>query len=232
VPAPAASVILTRNAGGNLEVYLTRRRPELRFLAGFTVFPGGRVDAEDLTAADKVTGLGRRHARRLLKLPARLAAAHWVAAFRELHEEVGLWLGEGPSPTHERWHAEAGALPASRLLYVDHWITPPWVPVRFNTRFFVTEVPPDVDLRPHDKEIDEAAWMRPAEALARIYSRRMLGIRPTIKLLELLAAFRTTAAMHRRWRAPGFRVTRGVAEWNGKEPMFEHGLPVIPMVSV
>jgi 8-oxo-dGTP pyrophosphatase MutT (NUDIX family) len=43
-PHPAATVLLLREP---YEVLMVRRNPELAFMGGFWVFPGGRVEAED-----------------------------------------------------------------------------------------------------------------------------------------------------------------------------------------
>lgn len=214
-PVPASSVIVVRQRAGALEVYLTRRRADMRFLGGYTVFPGGRVDAADMAAADKLHGLNGRCASRLLDLPARLALAHWVAAFRELHEEAGLWLGDGAAPGHDAWHTAAARLPARRFTYVDHWITPPWVPMRFNTRFFVAVVDDGCAPRHNPGEIDEAWWVRPADALRDIEAGKGLAVRPTLALLGTLAAFGTLGALRASWRGIGRRIKRAEAELYG-----------------
>lgn len=67
-PRQAASVIVIRGAGYDLEVLLVRRNPEARFMGGFWVFPGGAVDAHE--------GEGDE--------------AHRLAAVRELAEEAGV----------------------------------------------------------------------------------------------------------------------------------------------
>ena len=67
-PRQAASVIVIRGAGDGLEVLLVRRNPEVRFMGGFWVFPGGAVDARE--------GEGDE--------------AHRLAAVRELAEEAGV----------------------------------------------------------------------------------------------------------------------------------------------
>lgn len=67
-PRQAASVIVIRGAGSDLEVLLVRRNPEARFMGGFWVFPGGAVDAHE--------GEGDE--------------AHRQAAVRELAEEAGV----------------------------------------------------------------------------------------------------------------------------------------------
>jgi 8-oxo-dGTP pyrophosphatase MutT (NUDIX family) len=72
-PRQAASVIVVRGAGEELEVLLVQRTPEARFMGGFWVFPGGAVDAGE--------GEGDE--------------AHRAAAVRELSEEAGV---EGIAP--------------------------------------------------------------------------------------------------------------------------------------
>jgi 8-oxo-dGTP pyrophosphatase MutT (NUDIX family) len=95
----ASTVMLVRpsTGGRGFEVYLTRRRPELVFVGGAYVFPGGRVDKGD--AAPEViarcAGLTRESAALLMGEPERegvRAAAYWVAAVRELFEEAGVLL--------------------------------------------------------------------------------------------------------------------------------------------
>ncbi len=72
-PQPAASVVLLRDTEDGLEILYLRRSPALRFMGGYWVFPGGRIDPDD-HAADDLDDLG----------PARRAAA------REAEEEAGV----------------------------------------------------------------------------------------------------------------------------------------------
>ena len=44
---PAATVILAREHGGNLQIYLLKRNVKSVFMAGNFVFPGGTVEDED-----------------------------------------------------------------------------------------------------------------------------------------------------------------------------------------
>ena len=73
-PRQAATVILLRGGGDELEVLLVRRTPKARFMGGVWVFPGGAVDAGE--------GAGDE--------------AHRAAAIRELREEAAIEL-PGPS---------------------------------------------------------------------------------------------------------------------------------------
>jgi 8-oxo-dGTP pyrophosphatase MutT (NUDIX family) len=71
-PRQAASVILLRGGGQDLEVLLVRRTPKARFMGGVWVFPGGAVDADE--------GAGEEALR--------------AAAVRELQEEAAIELGD------------------------------------------------------------------------------------------------------------------------------------------
>ena len=71
---PAASVVLLRDTDAGPEILYLRRNPNLRFMGGYWVFPGGRVDPGDRQPAGD--GDEKDAARR--------------AATREAHEEAGV----------------------------------------------------------------------------------------------------------------------------------------------
>jgi 8-oxo-dGTP pyrophosphatase MutT (NUDIX family) len=73
--SPAATVVLLRDGADGVETLLLRRNPALAFHGGAWVFPGGRIDAADATAAG--TGASEDEIAR-------------VAAVREAREETGL----------------------------------------------------------------------------------------------------------------------------------------------
>lgn len=70
---PAATVLLVRDGGRGLEVLLVQRAAELAFHGGAWVFPGGRVEPDDLRGGDELS-----------------AARH--AAVRETQEEAGILI--------------------------------------------------------------------------------------------------------------------------------------------
>jgi 8-oxo-dGTP pyrophosphatase MutT (NUDIX family) len=81
-PRQAATVILLRGGGEQLEVLLVRRTPQARFMGGVWVFPGGAVYAHE--------GDGDE--------------AHRVAAIRELREEAAIALDDpGALVKFSRW---------------------------------------------------------------------------------------------------------------------------------
>lgn len=107
-PAPvpardAATIMLVRDAAGPqgpaLEVCMLRRHLDSDFVGGAYVFPGGKVDEDDRSAAAVAVCTGRADAEAsdLLGV-ARGGLAFWVAALRECFEEAGVLLAyEGPA---------------------------------------------------------------------------------------------------------------------------------------
>jgi 8-oxo-dGTP pyrophosphatase MutT (NUDIX family) len=83
---------------GAFEILLTRRPPQMRFMGGFYVFPGGTVLDSDysLQVLERCHGLSREQARKILgnRHSPEVALGHWVAVVRELYEEVGILLCE------------------------------------------------------------------------------------------------------------------------------------------
>lgn len=168
-PKDAATLILTRDrsgGGSRPEVLMGRRAPGHVFMASKWVFPGGRIDRSDFTAAS-AADLSPDAARRLEgELPARRARALALTAVRETFEETGLILGR-PAPVAGvagpwREYRQAGALPdLSVLTYIARAITPPGRTRRFDARFFMA--PAEALLSPEPTagsgELDEIVWL-------------------------------------------------------------------------
>ena len=219
---PAATVMLVRDGGGSLEVLMLRRHPEAVFAADAWVFPGGRVDDGDRHGAPVALGPSDAEASVALGL-ASGGLAWWVAAARECFEESGIllarhadsgdWLdasGEWRAARLARYRREVHAgtttigavleaeglvLDLSGIHYVAHWITPPGhgTARRFDTRFFVAEVPPG-QVASHDAtETVGSFWATPAEALARGEAGEIQLLIPTIANLRGLARFSSVA---------------------------------------
>jgi 8-oxo-dGTP pyrophosphatase MutT (NUDIX family) len=163
---PAATLILLRRGGRHsqraLEVLMVRRNPGARFMPGVWVFPGGAVEAEELI--DGVAGGETDVDADEL--------AHRAAAIRELGEEAGIEL---PLDTE--------------LILWSRWITPEPVPIRFDTRFYLGLAPAHSPPKPDGMETVDAAWMEPADALARGEAGEIELVFPTIKHLESLLPF-------------------------------------------
>lgn len=94
-PINASTIVVVRpDHNGGIEVLMTRRRPEMQFLGGFLVFPGGGVENEDCSEKmlSLCRGLTRSDAQRILgdDIGPEMSLGHWVAAVRELFEETGI----------------------------------------------------------------------------------------------------------------------------------------------
>jgi len=140
-PRDAASLILLRGEGSDLELLAGRRPNHVKFMPGVWVFPGGAIDPEDRKPWSVESGSD--------KFPPRLARSA-RAALRETWEEVGVLVGSRkPAETHppsparshiENAYAERGVIADfARLTYVGRAITPTPVFRRFNTRFFLAD---------------------------------------------------------------------------------------------
>ncbi len=199
----AASLLLLRDGGDGPEVLMLRRAErdgDLR--SGVTVFPGGVLDARDRDAHPLCLGWDDAGA------SARLGVAcggldYLVAAVRETFEEVGLLLAEGDFDLEhlQAWRQELQAgrngiaefcrahdlrLDLRGLVYFSHWLTPPGLPKRFDTRFFVARAPAGQVAEADCGEALELMWLTPQAALAPQRGLKLLPV--TQRTLQALAA--------------------------------------------
>jgi 8-oxo-dGTP pyrophosphatase MutT (NUDIX family) len=154
----AASLILLRGEGRDLELLAGKRPLTARFMPGVYVFPGGAVDAEDNRPWPGETDIASLSPRLM-----RCARA----ALRETWEEAGVFFGRrGSMPNGldagtpvARGYAEAGIAAAfDRLRYVGRAITPVRVFRRFNTRFFLGDGEVVVGEPCASDELEDVRW--------------------------------------------------------------------------
>ncbi len=192
----AASLLLLRDhSGGGVEVLMLRRAEQGGDLnSGACVFPGGVLEAADRAAHGWCLGADDALASARLGL-AEGALDYFVAALRECFEEAGVLLAcrpDGSTLAANEWaglHAELqpwrqrlqrgeadiGALCQALdlrldlrgLHYYSHWLTPPGVPKRFDTRFFCATMVEGQTPQADHGEALELMWARPADALAK-----------------------------------------------------------------
>ena len=169
-PKDAATLILFRGKTSP-EVLMGRRAKGHVFMASKWVFPGGRLERTDYTAASANDPAPEVLERLQREVPARRARALALAAVRETFEETGLMLA-APAPVASvagpwREFRQVGALPdLAALTYVGRAITPPGRSRRFDARFFMAEA--EALLTPDPTagsgELDEIAWLPLEEA--------------------------------------------------------------------
>ncbi|WP_309629119.1 NUDIX hydrolase [Brevundimonas sp.] len=171
-PRDAATLILVRR-GKTPEVLMGRRAPGHVFMASKWVFPGGRIDRADFTAASFTDPDGPTRARLEAELPSHRARALCLTAVRETFEETGLILGSAAPPASVagpwREFRQAGALPdLAALSYIARAITPPGRTRRFDARFFLADAAALLAPEPTagSGELDEIAWLPLEEARA------------------------------------------------------------------
>ncbi|HYO39060.1 MAG TPA: NUDIX hydrolase [Nocardioidaceae bacterium] len=205
-PRDASTVVLLRAGDGEpggLQVYLLRRHVDMAFAAGRCVFPGGGVDHRDFDAEIGWEGPAPARWAALLGTDEALARALVCAAVRETFEESGVLLA-GPTSssvvadtTGEDWEADRRALESRDLPFTEFlasrglllrtdllrlwgsWVTPVFEPRRFDTRFFVAELPPGQATRDVSTESDSVDWVPVREAIRAVDAGRMLMLPPT-----------------------------------------------------
>lgn len=95
-----------------------------------------------------------------------------AAALRELREEAGVELA-GPG----------------ELVPFSRWITPPQVKIRFDTWFYLAELPPGATPQVDGREVVSLRWYEPGAALRESAQGKLLLVFPTVKHLEQLSRF-------------------------------------------
>ena len=209
----AATVALVREDPGRLEVLLLSRPADSRFAPGAEVFPGGAVDPSD-------SDPGWRLPPAAPALPAAVTTRILVAAVRETFEECGVLLARDaagrPCPPellselaglrrqiHDGHPEEfrpglmrCGLRPAwEDLTFCAHWVTPAGMPRIFDTRFFLTALPPGQEPDPDaGGELTSMRWVAPGQALREAAEGRCLLLPPTRAVLARLSAHTTVPA--------------------------------------
>ena len=236
-PVPAATILLVRDAGAGLEVFMVERHHEIDFATGALVFPGGKLDPGD------------RDPRALARCaptadPADEGAlALRITAIRETFEEAGVLLARprgastlvAPERSREigRRHrarlladergvadiAEAEDLELATDLLVPfaHWITPEFMPKRFDTHFFLVPAPWGQAAAHDGSESVDSAWITPSLALAEAEAGRRTIVFPTLLNLRKLGCSASVAeALERARRDPIVTVLPRVERREGR----------------
>jgi len=203
----AASLLLLRDGEHGLEVLMLRRAErdgDIR--SGAVVFPGGVLDARDRDAHGHVLGPSDEEASARLGVDAG-GLDYYVAALRESFEEVGLLLAapalplarlatllpwrarlqSGSASMAEFCRAEQLRLDAGALTAYSHWLTPPGVAQRFDTRFFAALAPAGQEAVADRGEAVELMWLTPRAALEPARELRLLPV--TRRTLQDLSRF-------------------------------------------
>ena len=225
VARAAATLVVLRQAQEGIEVLLLRRAERGDQNSGAWVFPGGLVDPADRALHAQCIGLDDAQCSSALGVESG-GLDYVVAALRESFEEAGLLFAQPESP--HRANVSQGAveqlaagraainartldfsnwlrthdlrLSADKLTYLSHWITPLGRAKRFDTRFFVAELP-EQQVPTHDgSETIDHAWFAPAAALKQAGELKLMT--PTLATLELLNRHASVQAFLEWARSP------------------------------
>lgn len=182
-------------AGAGLEVFVLHRVAGMAFAPSVTVFPGGGVDAGDEQALSW-DGPDRQWWSANLGTDARRAGALVVAAVRELFEETGVLLADGPAPESARAAVAAHRLSLAEVLAAHrlrlqsgllrpwaNWITPEGNPRRYDTFFFLAALPAGQQARLLTTEAESGRWARPMDLLAEHDAGSLAMMPPTLAML-------------------------------------------------
>lgn len=198
IPRPASTVVLMDH---QTRVYLTKRPETMKFMGGFYVFPGGAVDTSDHVQANQIEIRGERDQS--------FELAYYVAAARELFEEVGIFLGRKDDGSIVQFDEETEMeyrrlllkenisflqilkkeglhLNLAGLQYFGHIVTPNPSRIRFDTRFFITRLPEGQQPKPDANEISDTLWVSPAEALSKYENNEISLAPPTLHALKTI----------------------------------------------
>jgi 8-oxo-dGTP pyrophosphatase MutT (NUDIX family) len=245
-PRPAATVLVARDAEGEVEFLLAQRSASLRFMGGAHVFPGGGVQASDRSAeAVRIT--------RVAALPwpgsidPELDRAHVFACIRETLEEVGLLLGTAIATEQlvqlrtetrsDRDFAECLAnlglsLDLSALVPLIRWITPTSEPMRFDTRFYVARAPEDQHAEADARETVSLIW-RSARAAIEEADRGVMRLSPpTRRTLQEIARVMSVSELLAKARAGSAPTVEPILRViDGKRMILYPGDPDHPVAS-
>lgn len=203
----ASTVLLCRDAEDDFEVFMVVRHHQIDFASGALVFPGGKVEESDADPKLRERCTGETEPEFL---------PFEIAAIREAFEECGVFLARdaatGDMITGDRLKSFDGyrdALNANTISMLEilekeklllacgdihryaHWITPEFMPKRFDTHFFVAEAPPD-HLAAHDgSESVDSVWVSPRKVLEEAESGKWTVIFPTRCNLQMMAQSRS-----------------------------------------
>ncbi|EKN67564.1 beta-lactamase domain-containing protein [Neobacillus bataviensis LMG 21833] len=198
IPRPASTVVLMDQSS---RVYLTKRPETMKFFGGYYVFPGGAVDQAD--GIQDCNGFINGIRNDTFEL------SHYVAAARELFEEVGILVCKkedgSPVQLNEEIELEYRRLlikgdisflqllkkeglqfQLDHLTYFGQIITPTRSRIRFDTRFFLAQLPTGQAPKPDAREISETKWITPVDALTAFQNGEILLGPPTIHALKTI----------------------------------------------
>ncbi len=225
-PKIAATVVLLRERVPDpefdddceFEVFMVKRHGNARFMSGHHVFPGGGIEAQDITHESRVRLIGPdKDILCIVKEVCNEPSDLWIIAIRELFEETGILIA-----TKDKEHLielnnensvkfknyqdqlqkdqetmtnvltkENLYYAANHLKYFGRLITPKISPIRFDTQFFLCKFPQNQNINLFGDELTEGLWGSPRELIKLFRKEKIKIIFPQYTTLKRLKKFKT-----------------------------------------
>jgi len=225
-PKIAATVVLLREKIPDLEsdddcefeVFMVKRHENTRFMSAHHVFPGGGIEAQDMTLESRARMIGPdKEILSIIKEVCVEPSGLWIIAIRELFEETGILLAsnkfgdlitinDGNKKKFHRYQADLQKnretmtnilikenlyYDASKVKYFGRLVTPAMSPIRFDTQFFLCEIPQKQCINLFSDELTEGLWDSPKQILKLYKKKQIKIIFPQYSTLRRLAKFKT-----------------------------------------
>ncbi|RAL20697.1 NUDIX hydrolase [Lujinxingia litoralis] len=131
-----------------------------------------------------------------------------ASALARLREELSCWRGEvdrGERTMVGLMEAlgarlEGVRLGVNELVLFAHWITPFFETRRYDTRFFVARAPQGQEVGADERELVDAQWLTPSEALGRYREGALELAPPTLCVLEAMRVYERAGGMEALFR--------------------------------
>ncbi len=187
----AVSIALMQNFD-DPDFFLVKRNPELKFFGDYYAFPGGTLDAEDSEIPVNNSSV----------FPKALKP-YIVAATREVFEETGVLLTKGQenlSPENKLSYRnallndeitfleildnESLEVSTEPFRFLGEVLTPEFAPVRYDTKFFLVEIPDGQTPEVINGELVEGGFYTPARAIS-IWKKGGIDLVPPLVFMFL-----------------------------------------------
>ena len=168
---PASTVLVIRDGVDDIEVFMVERHHQIDFASGALVFPGGKVDENDLNPKLRKYAISSNEINDQ-------ELSYRIAGIRECYEEADVLFAYEENDSEiisnerlanlikwrEKFNNKEGSMydfaveenikfNLDNLIPFAHWITPQMMPKRFDTYFYIAEAPKAVSythLRAHE----------------------------------------------------------------------------------
>ncbi|MFX1569311.1 MAG: hypothetical protein ACFFCV_13190 [Promethearchaeota archaeon] len=225
-PKIAATVVLLRERelhsesddDCEFEIFMVKRHKNTKFMGGHHVFPGGRLEAQDMTPESRAKLLGPdKVILSTIKGVCDEPSDLWIIAIRELFEETGILIATNDKGHFIELNNDNSAkfkdyqeklqkdyltmtdilkmenlyYAANNLKYFGRLITPKISPIRFDTQFFLCKFPQNQRINLFGEELTEGLWGSPRELLGLFRKKQIKIIFPQYSTLKRLKKFKT-----------------------------------------